>query len=212
MSVSPHQGVSDDTFVFHVSFRWFTNYNKKQEISAYINEDQWSVYQQYDAALEPLKDFSEFCQSVQVIVHWELFEANQALEWLSAPFFEMYGNLSSQNQGTSRMATDLTKRQEMYLDLDKEFVMPRNKQASKCDNLSEAEMLPSIKLAHCLAWCQFSVRLGFIKSSNTVSEAKSSDLDTVVASNLMAGMQASPSLGDYKMIGSMLKPLMQSLT
>jgi hypothetical protein len=49
------------------------------------------------------------------------------------------------------MATDLTKRQGMYLDLDKEFVMPRNKQASKYDNLSEAEMLPSIKLAHCLA-------------------------------------------------------------
>jgi hypothetical protein len=76
---------------FHVSFRWFTNYNKKLEISAYINEDQWSVYQQYDPALEPLKDFFEFCQSAQVIVHWELFKAQRALERLSAPFLKCMG-------------------------------------------------------------------------------------------------------------------------
>ena len=143
--------------------------------SAYINEDQWSVYRQYEAALEPLKDFSEFCQSVQVIVHWELFEANQALEWLSAPFFEMYGNLSSQNQGTSIMETDLMKRQKTHLVLNKEFVMPINEQASKDDNLTKAEMLPSIKLARHLAWHQFYVRLGFLKRSNTFSGAKSSD-------------------------------------
>ena len=50
--------------------------NQKNDFtSAYINEDQWSVYRPYEAALEPLKDFSEFCQSAQVIVHWELFEA-----------------------------------------------------------------------------------------------------------------------------------------
>ncbi len=87
--------------------------NQKNDFtSAYIDEDQLSVYQLYEAALEPLKDFSDFCQSSKVIVHWKLFEAHWALERLSAPFFEMYGNLSSQNRGTSRMATDLTKEAE----------------------------------------------------------------------------------------------------
>ncbi len=184
--------------------------NQKNDFSsACINEDQGSVYRQYEAALEPLKDFSEFCQSSQVIVHWELFEAHCALERLSAPFFEIHGNLSSQNRGTSRMATDLTKGQKTHLVLDKEFVMPINEQASKYDNPNKAVMLPSIKLACCLAWRQFSVRLGFLKRSNTVSGAKSFDLDTIVTANLMARMQASPSLGDFKMIGSMLNPLMQ---
>ena len=87
--------------------------------------------------------------------------------------------------------------------------MPINEQASNYDNLTEVEMLPSIKLARHLAWHQFSVRLVFLKRSNTVSGAKSSALDTIVTANLMTGMQASPSLGDYKMIGSLLNPLMQ---
>lgn len=59
---------------------------KKDFSGAYIDENQWSVYQQYEAALKPLKNFSEFCQSAQVIVHWELFEAQRALELLAAPF------------------------------------------------------------------------------------------------------------------------------
>jgi hypothetical protein len=71
------------------------------------------------------------------------------------------------------------------------FVIPIYEQASQYDNLTEAEMLLSIKLAHHLAWHQFSVRLGFLKGSNTVNGAKSSDWDTIVITNLVAGMQES---------------------
>ena len=53
-------------------------------------------------------------------------------------------------------------------------------------------------------------RPGFVSCSNTVSGAKSVDLDAILDSNLMAGFEHAPELGDYKILGCMIDPLMQN--
>jgi len=159
---------------------------------AYISADQWTVYHQYEAGLQPLKDFSQFCQSSQVIVHWELFESRWALEQLSAQFFAMYENISVKGSGTDRMASDLTKRELKYLVLDDYFAwptkLPDSEYVSKYKDLTEVNMHVSIKFARQLASQNFAVRLGFVTRCNTVNGAKSDDLDAVVDANLMAGL------------------------
>lgn len=177
---------------------------------AYIEDVQWSVYQQYECALGPLKDFSEFCQSAKVIVHWEIFEARRALERLDSKYFLMYENLSNKRRGTSSMEKDLTKRKKTLIVVDESFVMPKNDLTQVYDDLRETEMLPSIKLARRLAWRHFAVRLGFVKRTNTVSGAKSTDLDTIVDSNVMAGLENSTTLSEYKILGAILNPLFQN--
>ena len=194
-----------------VDEKMYVDCQKMNDFSdAFINEDQWIVYHQYEAGMQPLKDFSQFCQSAQVIVHWELFEAHRAIEQLSAQFFVMCENVSIKNCGTDRMASDLTKREKKYLVLDDYFAMPKPKFTSEYDNLTEVDMHTSIKLAKRLAWRHFSVRLGFVTRSNTVSGAKSVDLDAIVDSNLMAGFENAPQLGEYKILGAMINPLMQN--
>ena len=55
---------------------------------------------------QAIRQYSEFTQSFQVIVHLELFEGRMAVERLSAPFCEMYENLSVVDDARSY---DLTK-------------------------------------------------------------------------------------------------------
>lgn len=50
----------------------------------------------------------------------------------------------------------------------------------------------------------------FVSRSNTVSGAKSVDLDAILDSNLMARFEHAPEFGDYKILGCMINPLMQN--
>ena len=58
--------------------------------------------------MQPLRNYNLFTQSSSVIVHMELFEAQRAMEELSAPWFVMYDNISKETG--SKAAKDLTKR------------------------------------------------------------------------------------------------------
>ena len=70
-------------------------------------QQHWLIYQQYEGAAQAIRQYSEFIQSSQVIVHLELFEGRMAVERLSAPFCTMYKNLSFVDDARS---CDLTKR------------------------------------------------------------------------------------------------------
>ena len=51
--------------------------------------------------------------------------------------------------------------------------------------------------------------MGFAKRLKTVSGVKSVDLDGVISASLMAGLEVSSTLGDYKILGAIINPLLQ---
>ena len=97
----------------------------------------------------------------------------------------MYGNTSSKNHGTSRMAEDLTKREISYVVISKDHDMNMDEHATKYNKLTEVVMLSSIELSRRIARRQFATRMGFAKRLKTVSGVKSVDLDGVVSASLM---------------------------
>jgi len=121
----------------------------------------------------------------------------------------MYRNTSSKNHGTSRMAEDLTKREISDVAISKDHVMNMDEHAAKYNKLTEVVMLSSIELFRRIAWRQFATRMGFAKRLKTVSGVKSVDLDGVVSASLMAGLEVSSTLGDYKILGAIINPLLQ---
>eukprot|EP00956_Cyclotella_meneghiniana_P030727 scaffold78248_cov106-Cyclotella_meneghiniana.AAC.1 len=72
-------------------------------------ESDYLIYQQYECALGPLRQFLQFSQGAKVVVHLELFEARMAIERMSASFFFTYENLSTSQEHRSH---DLTKRRQ----------------------------------------------------------------------------------------------------
>ena len=157
-----------------VDEKLYAECQKKDDFAeAYFSNDQWCNYQQYEPALQPLKDFSQFCQSSKVIVQWELFEAHRALEDLSAQYFTMYENMSMRGQFTDRMECDLTKRDLKHLVIAADFAwpvkLPESEYVQKFKGLEENEMYESIQLARQLAWRNLALRLGFVARTNTIS-------------------------------------------
>ena len=71
-------------------------------------------------------------------------------------------------------------------------------------------MNDSIKLARRQALRQFAIRFGFFTRIKVISGAKSVDLDAVVDASLTAGLEDASQLGDYKILGCMINPLMQN--
>ena len=123
-------------------------------------------------------------------------------------------NVSMRGQFAGRMESDLTKRDLVHLVIAGDFVFPERLPSSeyfqKFKGLEENGMHDSIQLARRLAWRNFALRLGFVARTNTISGAKSVDLDGVVDASLMAGFEVAPKLGDYKILGAIINPLMQN--
>lgn len=107
------------------------------------------------------------------------------------------------------MAEDLTKRQKTHVVICDHHTMDEVEHAEKFTKLTEEQMLRSIEISRRVAWRQLSTRMGFMKRCNTVSGAKSNDLDNVLNAALEAGLEETPTLGDYKILGAILNPLFQ---
>ena len=78
----------------------------------------WIMYQQYACGIAPLKQFSEFSQSSQVIFHNELFEARMAMERLGANYYPMKENLSAMKRGGRGANLKLRERNQVVIKED----------------------------------------------------------------------------------------------
>ena len=87
---------------------------------AIVQQRAWEFYQQYEGAMQPVRDMLRWCQSERVIVHEELFETRRMLELMSLPYFRMYENLSAK-RGSERVA-DLTDRTLNQLVVSSDFL------------------------------------------------------------------------------------------
>lgn len=108
------------------------DYGMVRQSSVYrVPPKQWSR-----KCSNSLQDFSIFFPSSTVIVHWELFEARQALDWLLSMFSEMFVNLLQKNSGLPlRIASDLTTCKKIHLAVDPDFVMPIDGRTRKYETL-----------------------------------------------------------------------------
>ena len=57
-------------------------------------QDDWDMIHQYEGAMMPIKRYSTFSQSANVIAHEELFWVQSTIEQLRCSYFEMYENIS----------------------------------------------------------------------------------------------------------------------
>ena len=78
--VSEH-GVDEKMYKEHMKTHGHLN-------NAIILPHNWDFYQQYEGDMQPVRDMITFCQSAQVIVHEELFEARRLMELLSLPYLK----------------------------------------------------------------------------------------------------------------------------
>jgi hypothetical protein len=81
--------------------------DEEDDTTRYPSSEDWNVYLQYEAAMEPMKSYSSASQSSGVIAHEELFMARMTIEKMSTQFFLMYENVSAKKDG-SAMVKDLT--------------------------------------------------------------------------------------------------------
>jgi len=54
---------------------------------AIILQRSWEFFQQYEGAMQPVRDIIRWCQSARVIFHEELFEERRMFELISSPYF-----------------------------------------------------------------------------------------------------------------------------
>ena len=164
----------------------------------------WELYMQYACGIAPLKQYSEFSQSKQVIFHKELWEGRMAIEKLSAKYFEMYENLSEMVGGR---ATNLKCRKKNNLVVMKGF---HCKEEFTTNYKVVKEMHEPIALARRLAVRNLARRLQFYKTDP--GERRNADqLDCDLSEGLFTGLVHCDSLNEIKIMGAIVHPLFQNV-
>ena len=125
-------GVDHDTYKEHM-----TKYNNIDK--AIILDDAWIFYQQYEGAMQPMRDFIDFCQTAKVCVHEVLIEMRRMAELLAEPYFVMHDNVSAKAG-----VTDLTERPLDQLVLSQMY-LPRGTVDEKYSGYKRHEMVPAVK-------------------------------------------------------------------
>jgi len=115
----------------------------------------YSLYAQYEAALKPLRTFSEFSQSQGVIIHYELIRSMVCLEELKSSYFAMSENVSA----IMPPVADLTKRPlNTFVGIPRFQLTDSDKRNSY---LLHTTMLEEIRQAKRVAYRELAMRLGY---------------------------------------------------
>ena len=131
------------------------------------------------------------------------------MELLSAPFFEMYDNISTKTG--LQAARDLTDRPKNQLVLRAGWDMDPNVFSEKYDTWVHHNMLDEIALARRLAFRLLRLRLKMVKRNPTLDGEKSEVMDgDINQETLMAGLIDCDSIPEMKIMGALMNPLLQN--
>ena len=170
-------------------------------------EFDWTLYQQYEAGMEPLSDYITICQTARVMVHMELFECCRVREKLRAPYFTMYENVS-EKQGVK----DLTVREKNIIVSMEDYVTyDNNPRAYEYDKMERHVMMEEIAIARRASWRLLGIRFGMVERNSILGTSKrSSDVDNDLSFPIDAGLIPTSALSDMKVIGLFANPLFQN--
>ena len=172
---------------------------------AIILPQNWDFYRQYEGGMQPVRNMIRFCQSAQVFVHEELFEARRTMELLSLPYFQMFENISKK-RGSER-ATNLTDRPLNQIVLSSAFHF----QLSAWNNFSrhdEHQMLEEVAMARRIVFRQMGLRLGMYVRDH--QELNLNDVDPNTDETLLYGLEDVDELPAFMIMGALCNPLMQN--
>ena len=167
----------------------------------------YELWQQYESALQPLKQYSEFSQSAKVIFHMELFEGKMAMERLGSSFFTMYQNLSTNIVGGG---ANLSNRPFNQLVERKGFTLYHGNIEDAAKIKGKHEMRNEISVARRVGFRHLGVRLLFFQRMDTDDNNDINNLDADITAELMEGLVDSPSLPEIKIMGAIIHPLFQN--